>query len=57
VAGQEPYIANLRYAAFVLGRWLTKEKYLELRKPVGKLRDITVNYNSKMTYNIRDLKL
>jgi hypothetical protein len=57
VAGQEPYIANLRYAAFVLGRWLTKEKYLELRKPVGKLRDITVNYNSKMTYDIRDLKL
>jgi small subunit ribosomal protein S8 len=46
-AGPEPYIANLRYAASVFERWLTKGKYLELRKPVGKLRNITVNCNLK----------
>jgi small subunit ribosomal protein S8 len=46
-AGPEPYIASLRYAAFVFERWLTKEKYRELRKPVGKLRNITVNCNLK----------
>jgi hypothetical protein len=36
VAGPGPFIASLRFAAFVLELWLTKEKYLVLKKPVGK---------------------
>jgi len=35
-AGPELFIASLRFAAFVLELWLTKEKYRELKKPVGK---------------------
>jgi hypothetical protein len=40
-AGPEPYIASLRFAEFVLELWLTKEKYRELKKPVGKESNIT----------------
>jgi len=41
VAGPELFIVSLRFAAFVLERWLTKEKYRELKKPVGKADDLT----------------
>jgi hypothetical protein len=36
-AGPKPFIESSRFAAFVLERWLTKEKYRELKKPVGKV--------------------
>jgi hypothetical protein len=38
--GPEPFIASLRFAVFVLELWLTKEKYRELKKPVGKENDL-----------------
>jgi hypothetical protein len=41
VAGPGPFIASLRFAAFVLELWQTKEKYRELKKPVGKRHDLT----------------
>jgi hypothetical protein len=39
-AGPKPFIENLRFAAFVLERWLTRVKYRELKKPVGKVSDM-----------------
>jgi hypothetical protein len=41
VADPGLFIANLRFAVFVSEIWLTKGKYRELKKPVGKENDLT----------------
>jgi len=41
VADPELFIESLKFAAFVLEIWPTKEKYRELKKPVGKENDLT----------------
>jgi len=35
-AGPKLFIESLRFAAFVLERWPTKERYRELKKQAGK---------------------
>jgi hypothetical protein len=36
VEGQKRFTENLKYVVYVSGHWQTKEKYQELKKPVGK---------------------